>query len=343
MTDATFTRLSCEEACARLRGGVDSLVLCHARPDADAIGSAFAMRALLSAMGCRAYSACADEIPERLGFLVGDLQESILAANLPSDFVPVQIISVDTASPAQLGDLREQYVDRVDLMIDHHGKGEMYADGWIDPAAAATGEMVYAIAKELVRTGRIGEIPTEIDGLLYAAISSDTGCFRYSNVTPETHRCAAELLRGAADGRFDPADINHRLFEVKSEKLLLAEKLGFERLHLSSDGKVGIVDFPYDLKEKHTLKDEHLETLVDIPRGLEGVMVAAAIRQPAETGVYRISMRSSCDVDVSAVCASFGGGGHVRAAGCTITCEDGMDAVVGQVSEALSAALKDLE
>ena len=72
-------------------------------------------------------------------------------------------------------------------------------------------------------------------------------------------------------------------------------------------------------------------------------MVAAAIRQPAETGVYRISMRSSCDVDVSAVCASFGGGGHVRAAGCTITCEDGMDAVVGQVSEALSAALKDLE
>lgn len=343
MTDATFTRLSCEEACARLRGGVDSLVLCHARPDADAIGSAFAMRALLSAMGCRAYSACADEIPERLGFLVGDLQESILAANLPNDFVPVQIISVDTASPAQLGDLREQYVDRVDLMIDHHGKGEMYADGWIDPAAAATGEMVYAIAQQLVATGRIREIPTGINRLLYAAISSDTGCFRYSNVTPETHRCAAELLRGAVDGRFDPADINHRLFEVKSEKLLLAEKLGFERLHLSSDGKVGIVDFPYDLKEKHTLKDEHLETLVDIPRGLEGVMVAAAIRQPAETGVYRISMRSSCDVDVSAVCASFGGGGHVRAAGCTITCEDGMDAVVGQVAEALSAALKDLE
>ena len=343
MTDTAFTRLSCEEICARLRGGVDSLVLCHARPDADAIGSAFAVRALLASMGCRAYCACADEIPERLGFLVGELQGSILAENLPEDFAPVQIISVDTASPAQLGDLRERYVDRVDLMIDHHGKGEIYADGWIAPDAAATGEMVYAVAQQLAATGRIPEIPHGIDRLLYAAISSDTGCFRYSNVTPETHRCAAELLRGAAEGSFDPADINHRLFEVKSEKLLLAEKLGFDRLHLSCDGKVGVLDFPYELKEKHALKDEHLETLVDIPRGLEGVMVAAAIRQPAETGVYRVSMRSSCDVDVSAVCASFGGGGHVRAAGCTITCDDGMDAVVKMVAEALEGALGGVE
>jgi phosphoesterase RecJ-like protein len=72
-------------------------------------------------------------------------------------------------------------------------------------------------------------------------------------------------------------------------------------------------------------------------------MVSAAIRQPTEAGVYRVSMRSSCEVDVSAVCASFGGGGHVRAAGCTITCDDGMDAVVNMVAEALEGALRGVE
>ena len=122
----------------------------------------------------------------------------------------------------------------------------------------------------------------------------------------------------------------------KSEELINAGKV-------KVNGKIAVVFFTYQMKQKLGVLDEHLETLVDIPRGLEGVMVAAAIRQPAETGVYRVSMRSSCDVDVSAVCASFGGGGHVRAAGCTITCDDGMDAVVNMVAEALEGALGGVE
>lgn len=334
MSDTVFTRLTVGEAAQRIKRGVDTLVMAHVRPDADALGSAFAMKLLLEAMGCRAYCVCADEIPERLRFLVGDLQDSILPEHLPADFHAEQIISVDTASPGQMGRLCEMYQGNVDLMIDHHGKGEMYADGWIMPEAAATGEMILTLSQILADKGMLTAMPP-IQPLLYAAISSDTGCFRYNNVTPDTHRSAAELLKAAAEGVFDPADINHRLFEVKSAKLLLAEKLGFDRLHLYADGKIGIVDFPVWLKETHELTDEHLETLVDIPRGMEGVQVAVAIRQPNHDGVYRASMRSNCDFDVSEVCAAFGGGGHVRAAGCTIICDDGMEAVVDMVADAI--------
>jgi phosphoesterase RecJ-like protein len=91
--------------------------------------------------------------------------------------------------------------------------------------------------------------------------------------------------------------------------------------------------------ETYGFTDEHLGTLVEVARGLQGVQVAVAIRQPKAEGVYRVSMRSSCDADVSAVCAEFGGGGHIKAAGCTVSCEGGMDEVVEQVSRAILAVL----
>lgn len=330
-----FKRLSLQEAAARVRGDVPTLVLFHRHPDGDAVGSGFALRAILEAMGSHTYCVCEDELPERLRFLVDGVQASILRENLPADFVPGQIIAVDTASPSQMGTLYEVYRGSVDLMIDHHGEGEMYADGWIFPESSATGEMIFALAHELMKAGRLTTIPNRACMLMYAAISSDTGCFRFNNATPAAHMAAAALL----EADFDAAEVNHRLFTVKSEKLLLAEKLGFDRLRRFSNGRIGVVDMPIDVKRAHGLTDEHLDTLVDVPRSLEGVEVAAAIRQPTDAPVYRVSMRSSCAVDVSAVCAAFGGGGHARAAGCTITCEEGMEAVVALVSGAIEKAL----
>ena len=330
-----YRHLNAAETAARLRGGVNTLVLFHRHPDGDAVGSGFALKMLLESMGCTTLCSCDDPLPERLEFLAGDKQESIKADEIPADFTPEQIITVDSASPAQVGDQYARYEGRIDLMIDHHERGEMYADGWILGGASSAGEMIYRISRELLKAGRIAAIPAEVDRLLYAAISSDTGCFRYSNASSSAHKAAAELLQA----NFDAADINHRLFGVKSHKLLLAEKLGFERLRLFADGRIGIVDMPMSVKRAHGLTDEHLDTLVDVARGLQGVQVAAAIRQPSDEGVYRVSMRSSCHVDVSAVCASFGGGGHVKAAGCTIACDGGIDAVVEIVVKALEEAL----
>ncbi len=330
-----YQRLTLSETAARIRGGEHTLILFHRHPDGDAVGSGFALKLILEAMGCTAYCVCEDEIPERLRFLTEGMQDSILKENLPAGFVPTQMMSVDTASPAQAGVLYPDYEGRFDLMIDHHAKGEPYADGYVDGAASSAGELIYRLSRELVRLGRISAIPDGADRLLYAAISSDTGCFRYSNASPETHRAAATLL----ESDFDAADLNHRLFGVKSYKLLQAEKVGFNRLRLYADGRLGIVDMPFEVMESYGFTDEHLGTLVDVARGLEGVRVAVAIRQPSSEGVYRVSMRSSCEVDVAAVCAEFGGGGHVKAAGCTITCGDGIDAVVEMVAKAIETTL----
>ena len=334
-TMCDFRPLNLSALAQALRDNTDSLVIFHRHPDGDAIGSGFALRLLLEEMGCNVLCACEDEIPERFRFLVGDRQESILRERLPADFAPVQIITVDTASPAQMGTLYPVYEGKITLMIDHHAKGTVYADGWVDGSASSAGEMVFLLSRELLKTGRISRIPDGVDKLLYAAVSSDTGCFRYSNVTTATHVCAAELLAG---GTFDPAELNHLLFEVKSEKLLLAERLGAERLVCRLDGALGIVTFPASLKQKYALTDEHLETLVDIPRSLEGVQVAVAIRQPSDAPVFRVSMRSNTDIDVSAVCAQFGGGGHIKAAGCTI--ELPTVTTVEEAAEAVEAAVK---
>lgn len=336
MTDSvSYKRLSLAETVARLPRGEAVLILLHRHPDGDAVGSGLALKLLLEARGCTVCCVCEDEIPERLRFLTEGLQESLLVENLPDGFAPHRILTVDTASPAQAGTLYPLYEGRIDLMIDHHAKGEMYADGYVEGMASSAGELVYRLSRELVRAGFMPAIPEGLDRLLYAAISADTGCFRYSNATPATHRAVAELLETTPDA----ADINHRLFGVKSISLLRAEKVGFERLRVLADGRLGIVDMPYSVKTEMGFADEHFDTLVDVARGVQGVQVAVAIRQPTAEGFYRVSMRSSCHVDVSAVCATFGGGGHVKAAGCTVVCEEGMEAVVEKISRAILAVL----
>ena len=194
-----YQLLTLTETAARIRGNESTLILFHRHPDGDAIGSGFGLKLILEAMGCTVCCVCEDEIPERLRFLTEGLQDSILKESLPADFVPTQIISVDTASPAQAGILYPDYEGRFDLMIDHHAKGEMYADGYVDGYASSAGELIYRLSRELVKSGRIPAIPEGVDQLLYAAISSDTGCFRFSNASPETHRAPAALLEAGFD------------------------------------------------------------------------------------------------------------------------------------------------
>ena len=308
MQTTDFRDLSGAEILSALSEPRPTLVLCHVRPDADALGSAMALSLWLQQKGSPARVVCAGEIPERLRFLAEGVQESILLSAVPEGFENARVITVDTASPAQLGDLWETLGDRISLMIDHHERGTRYADGLVI-GCAATGEIIYDLIADS------GEnMSPKCSELLYAAISSDTGGFRYSNTTPGTHLRAAVLLESGIDA----ARINHLLLEVKSPKLLAAEAEGFKHLRFYEGGKVAILAFPYESKCALELAEEHLETLVDVARRVSGVEIAAAIRQPSIDAVFRLSMRASVDFDVSAVCASFGGGGHPRAAGATL-------------------------
>ena len=316
-----FKRLSIDELCERICQPRKTLIIYHVRSDADAIGSAFALREILRAMDIPAICACGDDIPERLRFLTDGVQGSVLleeGMELDHD----RVISVDSASPSQLGGLYDRLHKYIDIMIDHHATGTVYADNYIDPEASATGEIIYKVAKRLVDRGRLSEIPHRVINNIYAAICSDTGCFRFANASPRTFRCVAELIEVGADN----VEINHRLFEAKTVKQIRAEGEAARRMQIHDGGRIASVTFPYSSKFSMSLSDEHLETIIDVPRSVSGVEVAFAVRQPEDKPLFRVSMRSSSDVDVAAICALFGGGGHMRAAGCSIEAANVRDA-----------------
>ena len=324
------TRMTMEEICPLLAEAADTLVLFHRNPDADAVGSAYATKKVLEALGSRAHCVCAGEIPDRLRFLMHGEQTSVLPEHIPADFDVRRIVSVDSASPSQLDRLYQLYEGRIDLMIDHHGRGEIYAaHAYVRPDAAATGEILFDLVKLLAGAKKM-EMTEEICTSLYAAISADTGGFRFSNVTAGTHLRAAELTERG----IDTAEINRLLFDSKSMEQLRAEAAGISQLELLADGRIAIIGFPFALKAALGLSDEHLETLIDVARSVLGVKLAFCIRQPAPEGRFRVSARSSCDFDVAELCLAFEGGGHAKAAGCTLYGED-----IAEVKEKLLRAI----
>lgn len=326
MSRTEFRALTVDETVARLREPAPTLICFHARPDGDAVGSAFALSLWLGAMGSECYCLSADEVPRYLSFLSAGLQESVLPESINAGFENARVVTVDTASPAQMGRLFDLFGARVCLMIDHHGTGTPYADHLIVPEAAACGEVIF----DLIAASGV-EVPPRTAELLYAAISSDTGCFRYSNVNENTHLHAAALV---AKG-IDTAEINRKLFESRSYQSLKAEKAGFDRLRFFEDGKIAIITFPYALQKELDVREEHLGTLIDVARCIAGVEIAAAIRETA-TGDFRVSLRANTHFDVAAVAARFGGGGHVRAAGATLVADS-----MAQAEEKLLAALRE--
>ena len=326
-----FKALTLENIARELTLPKRTLIIFHARPDADAIGSAFALRELLRIMDVPVYCACSDELPDRLVFLSDGVQGSVvLEDDLIIDYE--RIISVDSASPSQLGTIFGRLHRDVDIMIDHHAKGSVYADNYIDPTAAATGEIIYELACVLLKMRAIEQIPDRALSCIYAAISGDTGSFKYSNTTPKCLRIVAELI----EKRIDFSYINSCLYDSKPLTQLRAEALATQNMELFYDRRVAAIVFPYSLKSSIGAKDEHLETLIDIARSVEGVEVAFVVKQQESDSPYRVSMRSVGDIDVSRVCSKFGGGGHMRAAGCTVeanSIERARDLILAEVEK----------
>ena len=316
-----FCKLSLEQIADELVKPKKTLILFHVRSDADAVGSAFALRELLRVMGVPVYCACSEEIPDRLAFLMDGAQGSVL---LDEDMIIdyERIVTVDSASPSQLGALFSRLHKDVDIMIDHHASGSVYADNYVDASAAATGEIIYELAEIFFKRGDIEQIPMRVMSCVYAAINSDTGSFKFSNTTPKTMCIAAELMENGVYF----STINSLLYDSKSLVQLKAEGEAMRSLRLYSDGQVASVIFPFSLKEKLGADDEHLETLIDVVRSVSGVEVAFVVKQSTNEPRFRVSLRSKNYVDVSAICAKFGGGGHKRAAGCTVEADSAEEA-----------------
>lgn len=301
---SNFKNLEAAECADALFKIKNPLILIHVRPDGDCIGSAAALSLIFSELGKKAEIASSDKIPDRLKFI---LEKT--GACITENYNGKTAISVDVASPAQLGDLAEIAPAPV-LMIDHHAVGVRYADGYVKPDSSSTGEVLYDIAEELIKQGKI-KMTKPLAYALYTAISSDTGCFCYSNATPDTYRKAARLMESG----IDYPDINHRLFNSKSERQIKAEGFIASILKTAKDGKIAYAALKNSDKESLALCDDDFETAIDVVRSVLGAKTALFVRE-TDNGKIKASLRST-DNDVAGVAAKFGGGGHVRAAGCS--------------------------
>ncbi len=311
MTRDKYRTLSAKE-CAEIILCVDNpVIIPHTHPDADAVGTTAALIEIFNQLGKRALYYLPDELACRLEFILTDCER----ADSLDGLTP---ITVDVASHSQLGKLAES-IGEVRLMIDHHEIGTPFADSFIIPEASSASEVLFEIIDELRALGKI-KLNKRLATALYTAISSDTGCFCYSNVTPKTHLRAAELIECG----IDHADINHRLFHSKEITKLKAEGIAAREIKTAFGGRVA-----YFTLTKKMLVDDGLtlldfDTSVDVVRSLSGVEIAIYIREL--DGGYKASLRST-SANVAEVASAFGGGGHIRAAGCFIKA-DGIDEAV---------------
>jgi phosphoesterase RecJ-like protein len=229
--------------------------------------------------------------------------------NAPADFTPEYYISVDVASSAQLGSYRD-YASRIDLSLDHHATHENFSRHYLtDPHAAACAEIVYHTVNRLLG----GEITEQIASLLYAALAADTGGFRYANTSPATHKVAAKLIEHGANH----TQICRSLFECKSKSALAAESFAMEHVKYLCGGKISYVKITLADKAARGFADEDTYDVINAIRRADGVKIAIFAREK-DDGSYKISTRSSCEIDVAKICGIFGGGGHAGAAGCSV-------------------------
>lgn len=327
MNESKYTQISLSDICSAIECGKKILIIGHTNPDGDAVGSAFALAMIARDAGKEAKCIMPDEVHKRLKFLFSN-QESVLYT--PGEEKDYDVIcAVDVASEGQLGSLGH-LAPRVNFMIDHHETGSPFAPHFIDPEASAAGELIYAVYRKMILRGTIKPNP-EIARRIYSAIVSDTGSFKYSNVTPMTHMTASELLReinAGVDGGLTTDELCRALFGQRTMKDLTAQMLSIQNLRLFEDGKIGVVLITAQMMKDAGLEERDVGNIVETPRSLEGVKIAISLKQnPGSPQSFKLSSRSNGDEDVASVCAEFGGGGHKKAAGCTIIADSPEKAV----------------
>ncbi len=319
MTD--FKALSPEECAIRLLKAERPLVVMHQHPDGDTVGSAAALCKIFEKLGKKAYYTCADEIPKRLSFLTKGLE-------FTDSFEGLEAISIDVASPSQLGSLEGKIFPT--LMIDHHAKGIPFADNFIISDASSAGEVLYRVILELEKMGKIA-LDSEIASLLYASISSDTGGFIFSSAKENTHLAAARLISLGIDS----AEINRLLFNSKSEEQIRAEGVTATYMKTALSGSLSYALISKKMREEFSLPFSAFECSIDVVRALRGAECCFVIKE-TDDGKFKASLRS-CGRNVADVAARHGGGGHIRAAGCAVeadSIEEAAKILIKELSEA---------
>lgn len=320
-------QISLKEIGSQIIGAEHILLLTHYRPDGDAIGSLLALRYVLESLGKKVTAVNRDEIPDYLEFLLKRPTDIVRPEQILKEEIDL-VIALDSATPERIGEFFEEYLslEAKTIAIDHHISNQGYGDFlYLDSKAAATGEILHDLfmAMEV-------KIPKESRDALYVAISTDTGSLQYSNASAKTYRCISQIVEEGVD----VARINSLTYHNHSIRRLHLLQGMIQTADTAFDDQVAFMLISKELQEKCGAQRGDTEGLMDLIRGINTVRVCFTLEE-GDNSEIRLSMRSKDEaLDVSAVCASFGGGGHRLAAGAQLN---------GSLSAALNSVLNQLK
>ena len=294
-------------AAQAIRESQTIVLACHVNPDGDALGSMLGLAQGLLPLGKDITILSQDGVPETLSFLPG----SRLVASTSSVASFDLAIVLDSGDLARVGDKVVPVVQRAARIIDvdHHVSSGAFGDiRVVHSQAASTSEIVYALLLELGLP-----ISTEVATSLFTGVITDTGSFRFQNVTPNTFRIAAALLEHGAP----PAFISEHVFENRTFAATAILGCALATMKQYADGKIVTAVVSSDDFNRLNARDVDTEGIVNYVRGVRGADAGVLFREVGD-GTIRVSLRARETVDVAAIASQFGGGGHRMASGCTI-------------------------
>ncbi|HHV39418.1 MAG TPA: bifunctional oligoribonuclease/PAP phosphatase NrnA [Tepidimicrobium sp.] len=292
------------DAIELIKSSNNILIASHIQPDGDSLGSALALGMAIAKIKDEVKILKVDDIPSDYIFLPGiELIEEYEGEELDL-FIALDCGDMDRLGPGKKLALKSKSI----INIDHHITNDNFGHINIVFPSAATGELIYELINEMgIRLDK------DIATCLYTAVSTDTGSFMYSNTTHKTHLIASELLKVGIDIDY----INTNLYQNRSMERTNLFLDSLNSLETFLDNKVAIAVTTQAMLASNNAKLEDTEGIISFIRGIGTVEVACLLKEIDEAEV-KVSMRSKGEIDVSKICSKFGGGGHLRAAGCTI-------------------------
>lgn len=280
------------------------LILTHENPDGDAVGTSLAVYLVLKQLG-KNVELVMEEVPRTFDFLTGANE----IKKEPSSEIYDLAIALDCADIKRLNVMTKYYENaKKTISIDHHGMNTMFADlNYVNPVSPACAQIILSIFEYFEI-----EITKEIGECLLTGIITDTGGFKYNNVTVETFEFAAELLKKGVN----VSNVYERVMQIISKSRFELTRIATNRLELLENGKIAYTYVTLEDMNKVQCEPGDHEGIVEEGRRIEGVEVSVFLRE-SEKG-YKVSMRSTKKVNVADIAMLFGGGGHERAAGCTM-------------------------
>ncbi len=315
-------RIDVRKAAELLKNNDKIIILVHSNPDGDTLGCGYALLRALRKLGKKAEVMRPDNVGKKYNYLFDDLGHE--------DFEGEYVVSVDVADIKLLeADVREAYGSKINLAIDHHPSNCVECENLLlEDTAAAACEIIYKVIDEMAV-----EFDKKIADCLYTGITTDTGCFRYSNTSAQTYRMAANLVEKGADGAW----INRIMFDTKTKSYVILERLVMDTLQMYFDGRCAMTHLTLDMYEKSGSDESETDPLASRTRQIEGVDVGVFIREKTD-GTFKISLRTLEPVDASVICGKLGGGGHARAAGCQVegSLETAREKIISAITEYLN-------